>query len=165
MDGLERASMEADAVQRRVERLQTDYVRCIDGERYEEWPDFFTERCLYRVISRDNYKRGMPVGFLFCDSRGMLRDRIASMRRANIYEPHSYRHAVSATVAEPDGDGGWRSETSYILARIMHDGRQELFSTGRYVDRIVEDEGRLRFKERTVVCDSSRIDSLMVIPI
>jgi anthranilate 1,2-dioxygenase small subunit len=68
-------------------------------------------------------------------------------------------------VAEPDGDGGWRSETSYILARIMHDGRQELFSTGRYVDRIVEDEGRLRFKERTVVCDSSRIDSLMVIPI
>lgn len=165
MDGFGTSATDLDLALRRVERLQTDYVRCIDNERYEEWPDFFTERCLYRVISRENFRRGMRVGFLFCDSRGMLRDRIASMRRANIYEPHTYRHAIGATVVEPDGEGGWRSETSYILARIMHDGRQDLFSTGCYVDRIVEDEGRLRFKERTVVCDSSRIDSLMVIPI
>jgi anthranilate 1,2-dioxygenase small subunit len=157
--------MDSDVVQRRVERLQTEYVRCIDEGRYEEWPDFFTEKCIYRVISRDNYKRGMLVGYLFCDSRGMLRDRISSLRRANIYEPHTYRHVVSSTSADSDGEGGYVAQTNYIVARIMHDGRQDLFSTGCYMDRIVEDEGRLRFKERVVVCDSSRIDSLLVVPL
>jgi anthranilate 1,2-dioxygenase small subunit len=52
-----------------------------------------------------------------------------------------------------------------MVARIMHDGAQELYSTGSYVDRIVEQNGRLLFKEKVVVTDSSRIDALLVIPL
>ena len=29
---------------------------------------------------------------IFANSRGMLRDRVASLREANIYERHVYRH-------------------------------------------------------------------------
>jgi hypothetical protein len=33
------------------------------------------------------------------------------------------------------------------------------------VDRIVEEDGQLKFKQRIVVCDSSRVDALLVIPL
>jgi hypothetical protein len=47
----------------------------------------------------------------------------------------------------------------------MRDGRMDLFAAGVYLDRVRDDEGRLRFAERIVVCDSSRIDTLLAIPL
>jgi anthranilate 1,2-dioxygenase small subunit len=55
--------------------------------------------------------------------------------------------------------------TSFMVARIMHDGAQELFSTGVYLDRMVEEDGALRFAEKLAVTDSSRVDALLVIPL
>jgi anthranilate 1,2-dioxygenase small subunit len=49
--------------------------------------------------------------------------------------------------------------------RIMRDGRMDLFATGRYLDAVIEEAGALRFRERIVVCDSSRIDTLLAIPL
>ena len=45
------------------------------------------------------------------------------------------------------------------------DGRMDLFATGRYLDAVVEEAGALRFRERLVVCDSSRVDTLLAIPL
>jgi anthranilate 1,2-dioxygenase small subunit len=47
----------------------------------------------------------------------------------------------------------------------MRDGTMSLFATGRYVDALVEEAGALRFRERVVVCDSGRIDTLLAIPL
>ena len=41
----------------------------------------------------------------------------------------------------------------------------DLFAAGRYLDVLVDEAGTLRFRERIVVCDSSRIDTLLAIPI
>jgi anthranilate 1,2-dioxygenase small subunit len=160
---MEQAVTSPDVVQR-VEQLQSDYAACIDDERYAEWPAFFTERCLYTITTRENHRKQQPFGFMFCDSRAMLRDRIASMRNANIFEPHTYRHVLGRASVRTAEDGALTARTSYIVVRTMHDGTQELFSTGVYLDRLVQDEGALRFAERVVVCDSSRIDALLVIP-
>lgn len=149
----------------RVELLQAQYVDSIDDERYEEWPQFFTEQGMYRIISRDNYRKGLPFGFMYCDNRHMLRDRIISMRKANIFEPHSYRHILGRTILSDSKDGELVARTNYMVVRIMHDGAQELFSTGYYQDRIVEEDGQLRFKEKLVITDAGRIDVLLVIPL
>jgi anthranilate 1,2-dioxygenase small subunit len=52
-----------------------------------------------------------------------------------------------------------------MVARIMHDGETRIFATGVYLDtyRISGDE--LKFAKRLVVCDSSRIDTLMALPL
>ncbi|WP_151445760.1 aromatic-ring-hydroxylating dioxygenase subunit beta [Lacisediminimonas profundi] len=149
----------------RVERLQTDYVNTIDEERYRDLPDFFTERGRYRIISKENHQRGRPFGLVFCDSRAMFRDRIVSMFKANIFEPHTYRHLTGRTTLGRGADGVLEARTSYMVARIMHDGAQELFSTGVYLDRMVEEDGKLLFCEKIVVTDSSRVDALLVIPL
>jgi hypothetical protein len=41
----------------------------------------------------------------------------------------------------------------------------DLFAAGVYLDRVREDSGRLRFAQRLVVCDSSRFDTLLAIPL
>ena len=62
--------MQLEAVVRglELEQLYTDYVHCLDSDKLEHWPDFFTEDCFYRVTSAENYEAGMPLG-LMPDSR------------------------------------------------------------------------------------------------
>jgi hypothetical protein len=47
----------------------------------------------------------------------------------------------------------------------MRDGRMDLFATGRYLDVLVDEGGALRFRERVVVCDNNRFDTLLAIPL
>lgn len=149
----------------RVSRLNADYARAIDDDRLEDWPEFFAEPCLYTITSADNHRRGMPVGVIYADSKGMLKDRVAALREANIYERQSYRHVVGLPAILGEQDGAVRSETPFLVVRIMRDGTMALFATGRYLDALVEEAGVLRFRERVVVCDSSRIDTLLAIPL
>jgi 3-phenylpropionate/cinnamic acid dioxygenase small subunit len=149
----------------RVSRLNADYARAIDDDRLEDWPEFFAEPCLYSITSADNHRRGMPVGIIYADSKGMLKDRVAALREANVYERQSYRHVVGLPAILGERDGAVRAETPFLVVRIMRDGTMALFATGRYLDALVEEAGALRFRERVVVCDSSRIDTLLAIPL
>jgi 3-phenylpropionate/cinnamic acid dioxygenase small subunit len=149
----------------RVSRLNAEYARAIDDDRLEDWPAFFTDPCLYSITSADNHRRGMPVGVIYADSKGMLKDRVAALREANIYERQAYRHVVGLPAIVGERDGAVRAETPFLVVRIMRDGTMALFATGRYLDALVEEAGTLRFRERVVVCDSSRIDTLLAIPL
>ncbi len=147
----------------RLSCLNAAYAAAIDADRLEEWPGFFTERCLYKVTTADNQAKGYQAGIIFADSQAMLRDRVSSLRVANIFERQRYRHVIGmpALGTEPG-----RSETSFVIVRTMRDGRMELFAAGSYLDRVVTDhDGRLRFAERVVVCDSGRFDTLVAIPL
>jgi len=149
----------------RVSRLNAEYARAIDDDRLEDWPSFFTDPCLYTITSADNHRRGMPVGVIYADSKGMLKDRVAALREANVFERQSYRHVVGLPAIVGERDGEVRAETPFLVVRIMRDGTMALFATGRYLDALVEEAGVLRFRERVVVCDSSRIDTLLAIPL
>ncbi|MGP4014767.1 aromatic-ring-hydroxylating dioxygenase subunit beta [Saccharopolyspora sp. 5N708] len=148
-----------------IARAQARYVRCIDDGALEDWPDFFTEDCRYRVTTADNYRRNLPAGLIWADSRGMLLDRVSALREANIYEPHSYRHMLGqpAVVAESGDDV--ESETSFLVLRITGHGPTDIFASGRYVDRYRIDDGEALLRERVVVCDSSEIDTLLALPL
>lgn len=148
-----------------IARAQADYVRCIDDGDLAQWPDFFTGTCSYRVTTADNYKRGLAGSMIYAASRGMLVDRVASLRDANIYERHSYRHLLGQPYVLSESENEVRSETSFMVARIMRDGSTSLFATGRYCDVYVVETGRVKLRERIVVCDSSRIDTLLALPL
>ncbi len=157
--------MDSEQARRRITDLIYDYAHCIDDDRLEQWPDFFTQDCLYQVISRDNHAAGMTAGVMTCTSRGMLTDRIMSLRNANIYEPHCYRHLISAIRVTGEDGGAWSARTGYAVIRTMQEGDISVFSSGKYLDRIVFENDEAKFAERIVVFDSRRIDTLIVIPI
>lgn len=148
-----------------VAQLSADYARAIDDDRLETWPAFFTEPCLYVITTVDNHRRGYAAGVVYADSRGMLHDRVAALREANIYERQTYRHVIGLPAIVSDSNGVVRAETPFLVVRIMRDGRMDLFATGRYLDVLVDEGGALRFRERIVVCDNNRFDTLLAIPL
>jgi anthranilate 1,2-dioxygenase small subunit len=73
-----------------MQRLQELYVSIIDADRLEEWPDLFTEDCVYEIVPRENADLELPIGVMHCFGRAMLSDRVTSLRKTNVFEPHIY---------------------------------------------------------------------------
>lgn len=152
-------------VKDQIQQLNDEYVHSIDDDRLEEWPEFFTEDCIYKVISRENYARNLPSALIYCNSKGMLKDRISAHRNANIFEAHYYRHIVSNTLIINETNGVYDVQSNYVVFQTKLDGNTEVYNTGRYVDKVVFEEGKPKLKERLVVYDTLNIPSLLVTPI
>lgn len=160
-------SEQALRLRARIDAFNADYANCIDSDRLEEWPAFFTDNGFYRVISRENRDRGLPVSLIYAKGRGMLADRITALRTANIFEPHVYCHLVSGVkIVGQTPANGWKTESNFQVVRTMASGTMSVFACGRYVDTFVEaPDGALLLAERTCVLDSRCIDTLLVVPL
>jgi anthranilate 1,2-dioxygenase small subunit len=152
-------------IQAEIEELIHAYVQCIDDNRLEEWPDFFAEDCLYQIISRENYERNLPASIIYCDSKGMLKDRVTAHRQANIFEAHVYRHLVSSIRIVDRVEDTYTVHTNYSVFQTRLDGYSEVYNVGKYVDTVVFEDGQAKFKEKKVVYDSLVIPTLLVTPI
>jgi 3-phenylpropionate/cinnamic acid dioxygenase small subunit len=153
-------------LQLKIQDLNARYAQAIDDNKLEAWPDFFTEDGRYRVTTAENVERSLPLGMIYATSRAMLRDRVRSLRDANVYEAQRYRHIIGPPLIETEQGGVVVARTGFIIARIMHTGETTLFATGRYQDRIVFDgAGAARFTEKTVILDSRLIDTLLALPL
>jgi len=149
----------------RISDVYADYVSCIDDGDLERWPDFFTEKCNYQCISRENYDRGLPLAAFLCESRGMLQDRVEAVRNTNTYAPRYLRHLVG-----PIRLTGWKEDAlhvsaNYAVFETLLDDVTRVFNTGRYLDQLVLDEGRLKFREKLCVFDSILIPNSLIFPI
>ncbi|WP_428490598.1 aromatic-ring-hydroxylating dioxygenase subunit beta [Rhodopila sp.] len=157
---------DADAAMLRVAALNGAYAAALDSGRFEDWPGFFLDRCLYKVTTADNHEKGYQAGLIYADSQAMLVDRIAALRQANIYEKQRYRHVLGLPLIADEADGEISAETSFLVVRTMRDGQMMIFAAGIYRDRLRPDAtGSLRYAERVVVCDSQRFDTLLAIPL
>ena len=149
----------------RIMAVNAAYIRCIDTGALESWPDFFLSDCLYKVTTAENHKAGLAAGIIYADSKAMLTDRILALRQANVYERQSYRHIVGLpSIISNSGDTA-ECETPFIVVRIMHDGESDVFASGVYLDTLREAGGTIKFAQRVVVCDSSRFDTLVALPL
>ena len=154
-----------DSSYQKIIRAQTEYVRCIDDDRLEEWPNFFHGPCLYRVTTAANFRDGLEGGIIFANTKGMLVDRVSALREANIYERQSYRHILGQPSILSESGALAKTETPFLVARILQDGDTDIYATGRYLDVYEIDQQEARLNERTVICDSSRIDTLLALPL
>jgi anthranilate 1,2-dioxygenase small subunit len=144
---------------------QARYARCLDDGPLEAWPAFFTEDAFYKITTADNHRRGLEAGLIWADNRRMLQDRVSALRHANIYERQSYRHLLGLPLVGAQADGEAESETPFVALRIVRDGATDVFASGRYLDRWRREAGGILLRRRIVVCDSSRIDTLLALPL
>ncbi len=148
----------------RVEELYARYAACLDDGRFDEWPDFFTDECTYRLVPRENYDRGLPLATLSFESKGMLRDRVYAVTQTLFHEPYYQRHLVTGILVAPDGDG-FRARANYLVIRTKAGSLSEVYNAGRYIDHVVDDGGTLRFREKLCVFDSELIPNSLIYPI
>src|SRR5436305_6645687 len=97
--------MDETALRQGIDDLYAAYVDCIDDDRLEEWPDFFVDDCRYLITDRESHRAGLRHGVIYCASRGMLLDRVTSLRRVLMFEAHRYRHILAPTQIANVADG------------------------------------------------------------
>lgn len=148
-----------------ISRAQASYVRVIDDGPIEDWPEHFTDDAFYKVTTADNHRRGLPAGVIWANNKAMLRDRVSALKEANIYEPHAYRHLLGQPAILSEDSDTVTSETSFLVIRITGNGPTDVFASGRYLDEYSLAGGKALLTRRVVVCDSSRTDTLLVLPL
>lgn len=148
-----------------VQDLYNDYAACVDNTRFEAWPDFFTDECIYRIVSRENYDVGLPSSSLMLESRAMLLDRVYGMNETIYHAPYLQRHVIGIPRIHSAEGGVIRAEANYVLLGTKLDAPSEVFNTGRYLDTIVTENGKLKFKERVCVFDGELVPNSIVYPI
>ena len=137
----------------------------LDDDRIEDLPRYFTEDCLYKVISRENHRENLPAATMYCDGMGMLRDRILAVRETQIYEPRTWRHFISGVRILAIESDTVRSRTNFLVTESMSDADPSLFLVGQYLDTLVRRAGRWLFRERLAVCDNHHIHRSLIVPV
>ena len=154
-----------------LDDLYGRYIACLDEARFDEWQGFFTADCVYKVMPRENYDRKLQLATMAAESRGMLIDRVYGMRNTLFHQPYYQRHMVSGLLVrgiETIEDGGGRrilTQANYAVFRTKQNALSEVFNVGRYIDAVVEQEGRLLFAEKLCVFDSELIPNSLIYPI
>jgi anthranilate 1,2-dioxygenase small subunit len=150
----------------RIEAFLYDYIDSIDSDRLEEWPEYFTDKCVYKIIPRENVERNLPISLVYCDNKGMLIDRVVSLRKANVYNLHYDRHLVSNVRVLPGRNGDCKLRASYVVYQTDLEGESMMFSTGRYDATVVNaHSARPKFKEMVVTVDTFAIPNLISTPL
>lgn len=158
-------NMSANELRLELEGLYADYAAALDEERFEDWPDFFTEDCTYKIIPRENFDRGLPLATWLSESRNNLLDRVVAIRKTMVYAPRYMRRLVTGIrILGWDGDA-LQVRANYLALETLNDELTRVFNTGQYRDRIVVEDGRLKFREKLCVFDSVLVPNSLIFPL
>ena len=148
-----------------IEDLYAEYADVLDTEDLERWPELFVEDAFYDVIPRENYERDMPLAIMRCESRAMMQDRVRAIRETLMFEPRYVRHLISSFRIAANGDGKIDVTANYAVLETLPDEMTKVLNAGRYVDMLVREDGKLRFKQKRCVYDSSVVPNSLVYPV
>lgn len=141
------------------------YAECLDDGRLEDWPGFFTETCLYRIVPRENWDNNLPLATVHAESRGMLQDRVGALAKAMLFAPRYYRRFFANTrIVSRDGDAV-KVRQNVLAVQTPIDKPSSILLSGAAHDVVVRDGGVLLLKERIVVYDSEMIPNSLVYPV
>lgn len=153
------------ALRLEVEDLLHAYGAVLDAVDLDKWPEFFTDDCFYQVIPRENYDRGLPLALIRCESKGMLKDRVFAIRETMMYEPRYLLHLISGIRVTREDSRGMTVEANYAVFETPLHEPSRVFNVGRYLDRIVREDGRLKFAEKHCIFDSLLVLNSIIFPI
>lgn len=148
-----------------MSELLDRYVSLLDNDRLEDWAALFTEECLYEIVPKENADFDLPAPIIHCANAKMLRDRVTSLRNANIYEKHTYRHMISGLIIESADGDTVAMQSNYVVINTGQDGVSHVYQAGCYRDVAVRTSAGWRFKVKRVIYDTLRVQTLLATPI
>ena len=148
-----------------IQQLYANYASAVDSGKWDLWPEFFTEKCTYKLQPRENYERGFPLATMSLTSKGMLKDRVYGITETLCHDPYYQRHVVGAPIVRKVENGRIHSEANYAVFRTKYDKESTVFNVGRYLDVVVQTPEGLKFEERLCIYDSEMIPNSIIYPI
>ena len=148
-----------------VEEFHYEYAAGLERGEIEQWPDYFTDDAFYRVIARDNEESGLPLGLIYCEGKGMLRDRAYALVHTETFAPRYLQLRVSNTRVFSADAQFIKAEASYLLLETLVDEPSRVQQVGKYYDLFERNGDSLLIKDRKCVYDTVLIDNCLVFPV
>jgi anthranilate 1,2-dioxygenase small subunit len=150
-----------------VDKFNAAYAAALDEQRLTDWVEMFTEDAFYIVISRENADKGLPVGLIYCDSKGMIYDRAFALEKTSMFAPRYLRHIIgNLQILGEDPDGALRARANYVVIQVLYDRPDaKLHQVGVYHDVFRRVDGVLKLAERRCVYDNLLVDNALCLPV
>jgi 3-phenylpropionate/cinnamic acid dioxygenase small subunit len=159
------SSMNDPVMHARVADLYTRYSETLCDLKIADWPEYFTDICLYRVVSRPNHDRGQLIGPMFAENKGALKDRVVAIRETLVYSARSLTHLVNGVRIVSSEESTLRTRSMLAVYQTLIDGTTQLQLVGRTFDAIDASGPELKFRERVVVFDTELLAGALVYPV
>ena len=148
-----------------VQAFYADYMEVLDDERLQEWPDFFTEDCLYQIIPRENFDRDSALCLMQADGRNMLLDRVQGILKTQKYGPQRCRRFYSGLKISRVEGGVIHTRQNVVAFRSLLDQPTSILLCGASYDQLCRSDSRLLLQRRVVVSDTEIIDNALILPL
>jgi 3-phenylpropionate/cinnamic acid dioxygenase small subunit len=164
------AASVADCSLSALRDLYDQYAYLLDEGEYGAWLELFTDPCEYRVIARENWRRGLPLATIHCESREMLADRLDAVQHTQFFAPRIMRHFVSAvrqqvTEASTDAPALIASTANFLVTETLGEEPSRVYMVGQYRDGLVREGGCFRFRSKIAIYDSPMVLNSLIVPL
>ena len=159
--------LEALLLHRGIEDFNNAYAAALDEGRLNDWAEMFTDDAFYVIISRENADRGMPVGLIYCENKGMIQDRAFAVGKTEMFAPRYLRHIIGNTqVLGEERNGDIRARANYVVVQVLFDRPEaKLHQVGVYHDKFRRVGEQLKLAERRCVYDNLLVDNALCLPV
>ena len=150
-----------------IETFNNRYAAALDEQRLTDWTEMFTDDALYVILSRENFDRNLPVGLIYCENKGMIRDRAFALKETAMFAPRYLRHIIAnRRVLSEEPDGTITARANYVVLQVLYDRPDAtLHQVGVYYDKFRRVDGVLKLAERRCVYDNLLVDNALCLPI
>ena len=158
--------LEAVLLRYEIETFNTLYAAALDEQRLMDWVELFDDNALYVVLSRENFERDLPVGLIYCENKGMIRDRAFALKETAMFAPRYMRHLIANLTVEAEAsDGTIAARANYVVLQVLFDRPDAtLHQVGTYYDRFRRTAKGLKLIERRCVYDNLLVPNALCLP-
>ena len=159
--------LEAMLLRHEIETFNTLYAAALDEQRLMDWVELFDDNALYVVLSRENFERNLPVGLIYCENKGMIRDRAFALKETAMFAPRYMRQLIANLTVEAEAsDGAIAARANYVVLQVLFDRPDAtLHQVGTYYDRFRRTAKGLKLVERRCVYDNLLVPNALCLPV
>jgi anthranilate 1,2-dioxygenase small subunit len=158
--------LEAVLLRHEIETFNTLYAAALDEQRLMDWVELFDDNALYVVLSRENFERNLPVGLIYCENKGMIRDRAFALKETAMFAPRYMRHLIANLAVDEAADGTIAARANYVVLQVLFDRPDAtLHQVGTYYDRFRRTAKGLKLVERRCVYDNLLVPNALCLPV
>ncbi len=159
------------ALQAQFQELYAFYAASLDEQRYQDWLTLFASDCEYKLQSRENFDRQLPLATLRIESKAMLQDRVTAILGTLFHAPYTQCHvigplSIQSITASQGADAPITQllvSARYSVFRTKISQPSEVFNVGRYLDRWhLQADGQWLLQSKLVVFDSDLIANSLI---
>lgn len=151
----------------KIEALQSGYALALDSKNMDGWLDCFADDGTYLCQTLESFSDGLPVGFMWDDRLGRLKDRVKAVTEvwAGTAEEYQPRHFGQRLSAKPGADGLVETVSNFVVFYTTNRGDSQVLATGQYLDTIRVSDDAAKFVSRKAILDQTVVPRYLVYPI